>query len=634
MKKEKQFIILGILFIGALVGSRITAQNVPDTIHPLSELVITATKFPKPRLETGKTIYVIDSETIERSAGKNLSQILNEQAGIDINGANSSPGKDKSVYLQGALGQYTLILMDGIPLTDPSGIGGAFDLRLIALDQIERIEILKGSQSTLYGSDAIAGVINILSKQNENRNIGGHALLSYGSFQSIKGNIGIQGNTKWLDYRAAYTHDETAGISEAKEETSTADFDKDGFQQNAFQVELGVKPSENFKINSSLQYSDFKGDYDAGSFADDKEARYDSKIIRLGLGGKYKLRKGSLEGQFTRLETDRKFKSAFGIYPYKGFAHTGELFLNQDLNKYLQLAAGLQLQDLKMNDDQAVLKNPSIQMYSAFVSGYLRNLSGFSAELGGRFNTHSEFGNAFTFGIHPSYLIDQQLKIVANYSTGFKAPTLNELYGQFGANEDLKPQKSRHAEIGLQYFSLDQTVEIRVSLFKRRIKNVIIYGNPGYINLDKQSDHGIELETKIRLSPKLTAQAFYTFISGEVSTKDFANRDTSFNNLIRRPKHTMGASIKYQVTKQFFTTIYVKSVGERKDTYFDPNTFNSSSVDLSPYQLLNVYLEYQLLKNKLRLFLDAKNLLNQDYMEVYGYNVQRINFNTGLSFRF
>ena len=139
------------------ISSSLSAQK-DTSFKTLDDVVITATKFPKKQSETGKVLTVISRQQLERSSGKDLSQLLNEQTGIVINGATSTPGKDKSVFLRGAKSDYTVILIDGVPVTDPSGVGGAFDLRLLPIDQIERIEILKGSQSTLYCSDAIAGV--------------------------------------------------------------------------------------------------------------------------------------------------------------------------------------------------------------------------------------------------------------------------------------------------------------------------------------------------------------------------------------------------------------------------------------------------------------------------------------------
>src|SRR5690606_13948655 len=124
------------------------------------EVVITATRFPKKVSETGKVVNVISKKDIENSNGKDLAQLLSEQAGVLVNSAYSNPGKDKSIYLRGASTDYIVILVNGVPVSDPSGTGGAFDIRMFPLEQIERIEILKGAQSTLYGSDAIAGVIN------------------------------------------------------------------------------------------------------------------------------------------------------------------------------------------------------------------------------------------------------------------------------------------------------------------------------------------------------------------------------------------------------------------------------------------------------------------------------------------
>ncbi len=142
MKKEIKVWAMTMIAFWYWAPNQTLAQ--PDSIPAttLREVVVTATKFPKNVSETGKVLTVIDQEQLARSGGKDLSQVLNEQVGLVINGANSNPAKDKSVFLRGAAGKYTLILIDGIPVNDPSGIDGAFDLRLLYIDQIERIEIL------------------------------------------------------------------------------------------------------------------------------------------------------------------------------------------------------------------------------------------------------------------------------------------------------------------------------------------------------------------------------------------------------------------------------------------------------------------------------------------------------------
>ena len=122
-----------------LVGIQFAKAQTDSSGNLLDDVVVTATKSPKKLSETGKVITVITKEQIERSGSKDLSQILNEQVGVTVNGATSNPGKDKSVFLLGATDKYTLILLDGIPLNEPAGVGGSFDMRLLSLDNIEQI---------------------------------------------------------------------------------------------------------------------------------------------------------------------------------------------------------------------------------------------------------------------------------------------------------------------------------------------------------------------------------------------------------------------------------------------------------------------------------------------------------------
>src|SRR6266536_2036547 len=251
-----------------ILAQKDSAQNILD------EVVVTATKSPKKLSETGKVVTIITKEQIEKSGGKDFAQLLNEQTGITVNGAISNPGKDKLLFLRGATDKYTLILLDGIPLNEPAGVGGSFDLRLLSLDNIERIEILKGSQSTLYGSNAVAGVINIISKKPVTAKPLVNGLLTYGSYNSFKGNANISQKTKWLEYDINYVYNRTDGISEVKDTTGTANFDKDGFIQHAIQTVFGIKVTDNFKLSPYYRFTQFKGDYDDAAFIDGKNDHY------------------------------------------------------------------------------------------------------------------------------------------------------------------------------------------------------------------------------------------------------------------------------------------------------------------------------------------------------------------------
>ena len=619
-----------LLVTAVIISSHLYAQD--STKKTLDEVVVTATKFPIKQSQTGKVLTVITSAQLQRSAGKDLSQLLNEQAGLIINGANSNTGKDKSVFLRGASSKYTLILLDGIPVTDPSGAGGAFDLRMLSIDQVERIEILKGSQSTLYGSDAIAGVINIITKKSGDKKIGAAGTASYGSYNTFKGNVVINGSTKKMDYNVGYTYFNTDGISEATDKTGAGNFDKDGFKENSFNATLGIKATDKLKISPFFRLADYKGKYDDDAFTDGT-GKYTSKFINAGFISQYKLSKGAVTLQYGHVKTDRTFDGLYGKSFFKGRLDNAELFFNNDISKYVQVLGGINFQQMKMLDTTASKKNPSITMTSPYVSFYLHNLQGWNVEFGGRYNNHSKYGSNFTYSFNPSYLIDNKTKVFFNYSTGFRAPTLYDLYGQYGANENLNPEKSTSIETGIQSAFAENKIELRIVAFDRKVKDAIVYG-PSYtnINLDKQHDKGFEIEPAFIISKSITIRTSYAFVDGKVTTNAGA-KDTTYFNLIRRPKHSVGINISYQVTKNLFVSTNLKTFSKRTDLFFDPVTYETSTVELKSYALLDMYAEYKFMNGKLKLFADAKNITNSKYTEVYGFNTLGFNINAGLSFK-
>lgn len=631
MKKEMKVWAMTCIAFWWLAPNQTNAQQDSIKTTQLNEVVVTATKFPKSLAETGKDVTIISSDQLQQRAGKDLSQILNEQAGLFVNGANSNPGKDKSVYLRGAKTEHTLILMDGIPVTDPSGVGGAFDLRLIPFDQVDRIEVLKGSQSTLYGTDAIAGVINIITKTEGKKVLSASGTMGYGSFNTLRANATVSGSTDVLDYNVGYTRNQTDGISEASDEMGGSNFDKDGFDQNAFQLNLAIRPSAGLSVRPFLRYNDFTGGYDAGSFADDPDANYESDLFNMGTIAQYKLNKGSLQFQYSHNRTQRTFTDAFGKFEYDGRFNHGEVFTHLDLSDHLQLLGGISFQDFEMVDASAAIQKPSSDIMSPYLSFFVKQWKGFSLELGGRLSAHSTYGEVFTYNFNPSYLVNDQLRLFVNYSTGFKAPTLNQLYGQFGANEDLEPEKSQTIDGGIQYFVNDR-LELKMVGFTRKVEEGIAYTS-GYVNLDEQNDQGFELEFRYKALNRITASAFYAFVDGEVKTQDFLGNDTTFNNLFKRPNHSFGLTAMYQMTPKLSVNFVLKTFGVRDDVFFDLNTFTSKVVALKAYQLLDVHVNYRF-SDHFNLFVDARNLLNANYQEVYGFSTQPVSFTTGATFHF
>jgi vitamin B12 transporter len=628
MKKERNvWAITSLIAFWWLTPNQTNAQQDSTSLTTLQEVTVTATKFAKSQSETGKVLTIIDQDQIKISAGKDLSQLLNEQVGLFINGANSNPGKDKTVYLRGAKGEYTLILLDGVPLTDPSSIGGgAYDLRLIPLDQVERIEILKGNQSTLYGSNAIAGVINIITKREGVKPVMTNGTVSYGSYNTFRGSVNVSGGGSKLSYSVGGSRLSSNGISEAKDTIGNQNFDDDGFTQNAFNGSVTYRPVKSFQVQPYFRFSNFDGGYDGGTFIDSKN-NYTSSLYNTGINSEYNFQKGTLHFFYGYDKSDRDYEdNDYGVtYSYKGRFHHGELFLNYDLNKNLQLLTGAGFQSWYMLDDDAAKPNPSVTLISPYASLFLRNLDGFTAEVGGRYNSHSEYGNNFTFSVNPSWMIKNSVKLFVNVSSGFKAPSLQQLYGQFGANPDLKPEKSLSGEGGVQVF-VKLNLDFRVVVFKRKIEDVIFYAFPqGYINQDKQVDNGVDLEGNWKINSRWKAKAFYSYVDGSIIT----NGDSGPNNLYRIPRHTLGTTMSYQILPGWLVSANFRSIGKRNDVFFNLQTFTNDEVSLQAYQLLDFYTEYSW--KKFKFFLDAKNLLRQDYYEVYGYSVLPFTLQGGVS---
>ncbi len=635
---------LYILLFGALLcASEIQAQPSPhtqsetaisDTLE-LDQVVVTASKMPLTQRETTKPVIVIDRQEIERNSGRDLSQILNQQSGIRVNDAYGAPSNGRILYMQGAAAQNTLILLDGLPISDPSGVGGLFDLRLLPTNNLERIEIIKGSQSTLYGTDAIAGVVNLITQSGGEERVSGTGAVSYGTYNSFNGNIGVNGTANNVGYKLNYNRETSDGFSAARDPEDTGTFGKDGYIMDAFYGKLDVGISESFTVSPFLNYSQNEGEYDEGSFQD-ADNDYSLELLNPGIQAVYNSGPLRVNGGYNFSRTQRSFESQFGVNEFEGKLHNADIFGNYQVGNNLQVLAGFNFQDFNIpgDEDEAVEPERDAQILSPYATFYIKNLNGFSTEIGYRLNNHSEYGNNSTFSFAPAYQPAKQVKFFGSISTGFKAPTLDELFGPFGANPDLDPQQSLYYNLGVESYMLDQSVKLSVQYFNREIDDLIIYSAMGYINRDKQNDYGIEVSADWLINNRVRTGVWYNYIDGEISTVDIDNNEIIQSNLIRRPTNSFGFNAGLSVTDQLYVRVDGEYNGERSDIFFNPDTFEQEDVMLDSYTLVNLYTEYTLFENRLALFGDVKNLFNTDFTEVYGFNTTGTAVKAGARFNF
>lgn len=643
-----------------MISSQLFAQPVPqqreDSSKLMDEVTLTANKFSTKTTQTGKVVTLITRRDIEHAGSRDLAQVITELGGVFINGFNSNLGKEKNIYLRGAKVDYTLITIDGVPVYDASGIGSNFDIRNISIDNVDRIEILKGSQSTLYGSDAIAGVINIITKKGGTKPLAISGVADYGSFNTFRGSLNVNGSQKGFDYNVGYSHVNTDAFSEAKRPAgSTEFFDKDGYQQNSLNVNLGLKAGRFVRLQPFLRYSKFKGDLDMDASMDEKDFTNTNTNFQTGARNVVAIGKGQINVQYQFINTRRFYldDSTKDINAYQNYAneayrsheHFAEAFVVYPVNK-IKLTAGADYRNSN-TDFNGISVYPPYPPYS-FAPDTVRSArsgdsvkqnqlglyaalnyasNNFNIEGGGRFNHHSEYGSNFAFNVNPSYLFEKKVKLFVNVSSGYKTPSLYQLFSPYG-NRELKPESSLNAEAGIQVFTSNEKSSVRVDYFNRRIKDVIAFTGK-YINQDKQKDHGFEVEASSKLLDKIQIKAIYNYVNGEITTKQ-NGKDTTYFNLLRRPKNTFNFFVGSQLTKALYVNVQLNVIGERKDFDF----FNYQAVTLKPYQLLNFYAEYALTKSRVKVFVDLRNILDKDYSDIYGYNTAGFNAYGGIRFNF
>ena len=280
---KRKFFAVAAVFISSYAHSQDS-----NKVKQLDEVVVTANKFPQKQSTTGKVISVISKEQIEKSSGRTVGQLLNEQAGLTVNGSLNNIGSNQSVYMRGAGTGRTLVLLDGIPVYDPTLINNEFDINLISLNDVERIEICRGAQSTLYGSDAVAGVINIITvKKDISKPFNLKATLSGGSFGTLRGNLQVYGKAKKLTYTARYAKLKSDGFSSAYDSTSKNNFDNDGYNGDVVNAALNYQAAPSISFRTFIQQSRYKSDVDNSTFTDEKDFFIKNKNTIAGAGFRY-----------------------------------------------------------------------------------------------------------------------------------------------------------------------------------------------------------------------------------------------------------------------------------------------------------------------------------------------------------
>ncbi len=636
---KKHVTVLGALAI-SLASTGVFAQDTQEKQINLEEVVISATKFKLAKEKVGKVIAKITQEEIKNNAGRTVLELLNNIPGVEIKGLNSAPGEIRSNYIRGGRNRQVLILIDGVPVSDPTGISQEFDLRLLTLSQIESIEVLKGASSTLYGSGAATGVVNIILKKASKESVSLTYEASLGTNNTAASNstslldknqsISVRGTLNKFNYLGSFNLTGVDGFSAAKSRTNES-FTDDSSSSKNIMFRAGYDFSKDFTVQTFLNYDTFDYEFDGGAYADAIGNIGDQNQMRVGVKPTFNYNKGNLFAiaSFNKLERESSGSS------YEGKTFNLEVVNKYDFNYNFQVITGVNYQDHSNqtnsqygNIDADLAKFNTLDAYASVV--YTTDFD-LTINAGGRMNKHSKYGTHFVYHVNPSYNVlsggDSALKVMASYSTAYIAPSLYQLFSAYG-NLNLDPEENETIEIGFEG-TYKSWLAINTTYFNRKENNAIIFQNLSaapwgqYANALDASIKVKGMEANVILSPYEFAKLNlgYTYTDKEAET-----------NYI--PKNKFVANLELTPLENTFVSLVYKNVGERPGAYYDSTLFETVEETLPSYNLLDINANYKLLDQTVTVFASLTNVFNEDYEETLGYNTRGRNVKLGVRFNF
>jgi vitamin B12 transporter len=610
----------------------------------LEKVVVTATRVETPVEEIASSITVISSKEIERKQKTTVLEVLKGLPGLDVV-QNGGVGGATSIFLRGANSEHTLVMIDGVEVNDPISPGRSYDFAHLTVDNIERIEILRGPQSTLYGSDAIGGVIHIITKKGEGKP---KFFLSAegGSFTTFRESTGVRGGNKWVNYSLGISRFDTEGISAANKKDGN--YERDGYENTSLSARLGFTPLENLDIDFILRYIDAKTEIDnfGGVGGDDPNNIAKSKqfLFKTQAGLSLFNNLWAQKLGFAINNHDRDYKNKKDPqHPsdYEKANYDGE-FLKFDwqhtlnLHKTNALIFGFEYEREEGKSKyyseslwgpwESISPEKTANIKGYYIQDQIKLWDRLFATLGVRIDDHSRFGTETTYRIAPAYLIKEtETKIKGTFGTGFKAPSLFQLFDPVYGNKDLKPEKSKGWDFGVEQDLLKKRVTIGATYFRNDFKDLIDFEGGRYINIAKAKAEGLELFTSVKPFDDLVLRFNYTY----TDTEDKRTGE----DLLRRPKNKLGLDLNYHFLKKGNANLGVIYVGKRDDKEWDPSTWTARRVKLDQYTLVNLAASYDITKN-FQVFGRVENLLDKEYEEAKGFGTPGLSFFGGMKLSF
>ncbi len=577
-------------------------------------MVISANRYEEPLESLGSSVTVIDSKELKERNDFLLSDSLRSVPGVQVT-QSGGPGKTTSIFLRGASASQTLIMVDGIPVND--NLSGQFDFGDFTTLGTEKVEVVRGSQSLMYGSDAMGGLINIVtSRPTEEAGI--NATLGGGNYgyqkYTVKGDTGgeyIRGNLY-----GSYTSLE--GISTAV--ASDTNTEKDPYAN----LTLGSSMEANIddiKISPTVRYTKARTNLDGFDFASGAVDALDYIQHRDTLQSSLKIEKEgeefspSLIFGFNNDSYDAKDPAtSFNNYDYTSKTYTVQaqnLYTYSDEFKFL---TGYSYEGNEGKNIDAFDRSRDVN--SLFANIMLAPMKGTDIGAGMRYDHNSAFGEAITYRATLSQEINPLMsRVHSSIGTGFRAPTLSDLYFPGFSNENLSAEKSTSYDLGVE--SKFGFVTTDVTGFYTRFRDLIAFNTETYLpeNLSRAKTYGVESSIRFDVSDYIEPSLTYTYLESE----DLETRQA----LARRARHQGGGSLRITPCDEFMSRIDTFYLADRKD---------SDGANMDDYIVVNASLEY-IYSDHIKPFIKAQNIFDNDYEEIPGYGTFGAFYYAGVELR-
>jgi len=606
-----------ILCFAALASISALHAQEPDHNAPDDTLVVYGTRLDQPATEVGSSVSVLTADEIEALGSSFLLDAIATMPGVTIN-QNGSFGGIATVRIRGASSAQTLVIIDGVVANDPTSPGGGFDFARIDPANVDRVEVLKGPQSTLWGTDAIGGVVNIVTKRPE-EGLNGNVFAQTGSYNSFRGGAEFEGTGDRFDFRLAATGFSSDGISKADEINGNTE--KDGYDSNTVSAKGGVRIGGEARLQAGLLWTDAESEFDSFSFGDQGNVADGDEVSQTEeLVGNISLHLPLFDGKLDNVilagysDIERNsFSDGLPGFSSKGnrtiYRYQGTLQLNDNH----RLAFGAEQEDSKANGD-----NTSIN--GLFALYELQALDSLTLTAGMRRDDHDRFDAETTGRLAVAYNPHDQITVRASWGEGFKAPTLFQTTffccGATAPNPNLRPERSDAYDVGVVFRTANARGEIGLTYFDQDIDDLInfSFGIGGYGNIDKATLSGVEVDGHYQLTEWLDAAISYSFIDA---------KDGAGDTLIRVPEHSGDLLFSLNPDGRLGGTVQVKYNGEEQD----PNGVVPSwtRVDLAGHYAMS---------ESLRLYARIENLLDEQYQQIIGYGTPGLSGHIGARLSF